>query len=201
MRKMSRISAILFTLVMSFLLIISALAAGTRSVVVSDGSMANKRIEGEVKTKIDVAPVIVTYVEDEPTSDESDNSDVIVRDTEVGIVPVSANVSETLDLDVGESYSYGTFYIGAKTFEDSNAGDTIEVTVSAITSGKYKVIVKGIVIHSIFDTEEVYSYESSEYSTAKIFTLPSESGVAYTVIVVNTSAQNLKANVAVTYQS
>lgn len=157
--------------------------------------------EGILSTKLDVDPVVVTHIDEEPIKNDSMPAGVVVRDAD-NIMPASANVSKTVNLGVGKSYSYGAFYMGSNTINDPNAGDTIEITVSAITSGKYKVIVKGTVTHSLFDTEEVYSYESPEYSTAKMITLPGEGGVAYTVTLVNTSAQNLKANIAiVTYQS
>jgi len=161
--------------------------------------------EGITETSLKCAPyVTVTYLEAEPENvDDAADGGVIVRDAD-DIMPTSANVSKTINLSVGESYSYGAFYMGSNTLFDPNAGDMIDITVSGITSGKYKVIVQGVVYSGFMglDEEVVYSYESNEYSTAKTFSVPGEGGVAYTVTVVNTSAQNLKATVSiVTYPS
>lgn len=165
----------------------SAFAAGT--VHLEKGIMTTSSGES--------IPVVVKYLEEEPASTPCvDDFGVTVRDAD-DIMPTSANVRKNLNLGVGKSYSYGPFYMGANSPWDPNVGDMIDITVSGITSGKYKVIVEGIGI----DGSE-YNYESSEYSSAKTISLPREGGVGYTVTVLNTSAEKLKATVTIiTYQS
>lgn len=165
----------------------SAFAAGT--VHLEKGIMTTSSGES--------IPVVVKYLEEEPASTPCvDDFGVTVRDAD-DIMPTSANVRKNLNLGVGKSYSYGPFYMGANSPWDPNVGDMIDITVSGITSGKYKVIVEGIGI----DGSE-YNYESSEYSSAKTISLPGEGGVGYTVTVLNTSAEKLKATVTIiTYQS
>lgn len=151
----------------------------------------------------DFPPVKVSYFKDEPACLTVDDPKVTVKDADE-VMPASANVNKTLDLAVGKSYTYGGFYMGAVGPGDSHVGDMIDVTVNAISSGKYKVIIKGIKYSGFMgtDEEEVFSYESGEYSSAKTFSVPGEGGVAYSVTIVNTSAQRLKANlIIVTYQS
>jgi hypothetical protein len=92
----------------------------------------------------------------------------------------------TLSLAVGKSCS-DSFKMNNWINEDH---DAFKVKVSGVTSGKYKVIIKG---------SDGYSYESSEYSSDQTFTTTkAKTGVTYTVTIVNTSASTLKGKVNIT---
>ena len=185
-------------LIMSTMIITSTFASEMKTVYHYENDA------GTVDTVFkDLDSVKVSYFIDETKCLNISDPTVEIRDADE-IIPTSANVSKTLNLAVGKSYTYGEFYMGSNGPGDPHEGDMIDVTVNGISSGKYKVIVKGIKYGGFMglDKEEVYSFESNEYSTAKTFSLPGEGGVAYSVTILNTSAQNLKANLSiVTYQS
>lgn len=114
----------------------------------------------------------------------TESAPVVVEKNE--IAPLGVDNTATLSLAVGKSWS-DSFKMNNWINEDH---DAFKVKVSGVTSGKYKVIIKG---------SDGYSYESSEYSSDQTFTTTkAKTGVTYTVTIVNTSASTLKGKVNIT---
>lgn len=145
----------------------------------------------DTETTIDTVPEPTALLQKEAIEHNPDGSEEITAEVEGDeddpmISPQSVSTTKTLNLAVGKSWSK-SFKMNTLTGSNHNAFNT---KISNVTSGKYKVIITG---------SNGYKYESTERTTDTTFTTTNaKKDVTYTVTIINTSANNLKAKADIT---